>query len=112
MLTRWKQPCVIWEASKLTHLVRLAEPVSRPSRCQNCGGIVRSPHALGRLWRNNRENASYLCVRAIIGRKRSLKMHEVAVETFQMRAAVNKNDLPANVLRLGEIHDSVRHSRW
>jgi hypothetical protein len=47
MLTRWKQPCVIWEASKLTHLVRLAEPVSRPSRCQNCGGIVRSPHALG-----------------------------------------------------------------
>jgi len=26
MLTRWKQPCVIWEASKLTHLVRLARP--------------------------------------------------------------------------------------
>jgi hypothetical protein len=48
MLTRWKQPCVIWEASKLTHLVRLAEPVFRPSRYQNCGGIVRSPHALAR----------------------------------------------------------------
>ena len=48
MLTRWKQPCVIWEASKLAHLVRLAEPVSRPSRCQNCGGVVRSPHALAR----------------------------------------------------------------
>jgi hypothetical protein len=48
MLTRWKQPCVIWEASKLTHLVRLAEPVFRPSRYQNCGGIVRSPHALER----------------------------------------------------------------
>jgi hypothetical protein len=48
MLTRWKQPCVIWEASKLTHLVRLAEPVFGPSRCQNCGGIVRSPHALDR----------------------------------------------------------------
>ena len=47
MLTRWKQPCVIWEASKLTHLVRLAEPLFGPSRCQNCGGIVRSPHALG-----------------------------------------------------------------
>ena len=46
MLTRWKQPCVIWEASKLTHLVRLAEPVFKPSRYQNCGGIVRSPHAL------------------------------------------------------------------
>gem|GEM_PF-5826891 len=28
MPTRWKQPCVIWEASKLTHLVRLAEPVN------------------------------------------------------------------------------------
>jgi hypothetical protein len=40
MLTRW-------EASKLTHLVRLAEPLFGPSRCQNCGGIVRSPHALG-----------------------------------------------------------------
>ena len=26
MPTRWKQPCVIWEASKLTHLVRLARP--------------------------------------------------------------------------------------
>ena len=26
LLTRWKQPCVIWEASKLTHLVRLARP--------------------------------------------------------------------------------------
>lgn len=48
MLTCWKQPCVIWEASKLTHLVRLAEPVFGPSRCQNCGGIVRSPHALER----------------------------------------------------------------
>ena len=47
MPTRWKQPCVIWEASKLTHLVRLAEPLVRPSRCQNCGGFVRSPHALG-----------------------------------------------------------------
>ena len=47
MLTRWKQPCVIWEASKLTHLVRLAEPLVGPSRCQNCGGSVRSPHALG-----------------------------------------------------------------
>ncbi|MEY3633610.1 MAG: hypothetical protein RLZZ61_20 [Pseudomonadota bacterium] len=71
MLTRWKQPCVIWEASKLTHLVRLAEPVSRPSRCQNCGGIVRSPHALERPMakqrrkrklfvrlRNNRSQAS------------------------------------------------------
>jgi hypothetical protein len=46
MPTRWKQPCVIWEASKLTHLVRLAEPLVRPSRCQNCGGIVRSPYAL------------------------------------------------------------------
>ena len=67
MLTRWKQPCVIWEASKLTHLVRLAEPLFGPSRCQNCGGIVRSPHALGTpmaklslkrklfvRWRNNR----------------------------------------------------------
>ncbi len=49
MLTRWKQPCVIWEASKLTHLVRLAEPLVGPSRCQNCGGSVRSPHALGVL---------------------------------------------------------------
>jgi hypothetical protein len=48
MLTRWKQPCVIWEASKLTHLVRLAEPVFKPSRYQNCGGIVRSPHAFAR----------------------------------------------------------------
>ena len=48
MPTRWKQPCVIWEASKLTHLVRLAEPLVGPSRCQNCGGSVRSPHALGR----------------------------------------------------------------
>jgi hypothetical protein len=70
MLTRWKQPCVIWEASKLTHLVRLAEPVFRPSRYQNCGGIVRSPHALGMpmaklslkrklfvRWRNNRSQA-------------------------------------------------------
>ena len=47
MLTRWKQPCVIWEASKLTHLVRLAEPLVGPSRCQNCGGSVRSPYALG-----------------------------------------------------------------
>ena len=47
MPTRWKQPCVIWEASKLTHLVRLAEPLVGPSRCQNCGGSVRSPHALG-----------------------------------------------------------------
>ena len=47
MPTRWKQPCVIWEASKLTHLVRLAEPLVRPSRCQNCGGSIRSPHALG-----------------------------------------------------------------
>ena len=46
MLTRWKQPCVIWEASKLTHLVRLAEPLVGPSRCQNCGGFVRSPYAL------------------------------------------------------------------
>ena len=70
MLTRWKQPCVIWEASKLTHLVRLAEPFTGPSRCQNCGGIVRSPHALGNVmakecvksklfvpWRNNRSRA-------------------------------------------------------
>ena len=47
MPTRWKQPCVIWEASKLTHLVRLAEPLAGPSRCQNCGGSVRSPRALG-----------------------------------------------------------------
>ena len=47
MPTRWKQPCVIWEASKLTHLVRLAEPLVGPSRCQNCGGSVRSPYALG-----------------------------------------------------------------
>jgi hypothetical protein len=67
MLARWKQPCVIWEASKLTHLARLAEPLFGPSRCQNCGGIVRSPHALGTpmaklslkrklfvRWRNNR----------------------------------------------------------
>ena len=73
MLTRWKQPCVIWEASKLTHLVRLAEPLFGPSRCQNCGGIVRSPHAPGRpmaklslksklfvRWRNNR---SQTCVK-------------------------------------------------
>ncbi len=55
MLTRWKQPCVIWEASKLTHLVRLAEPVLRPSRYQNCGGIVRSPHALARPMAKQRE---------------------------------------------------------
>jgi hypothetical protein len=54
MLTRWKQPCVIWEASKLTHLVRLAEPVFKPSRYQNCGGIVRSPHALARLMAKQR----------------------------------------------------------
>lgn len=55
MLTRWKQPCVIWEASKLTHLVRLAEPVFRPSRYQNCGGIVRSPHALARHMAKQRQ---------------------------------------------------------
>ncbi|MFM2236305.1 MAG: hypothetical protein RL209_339 [Pseudomonadota bacterium] len=55
MLTRWKQPCVIWEASKLTHLVRLAEPVFRPSRYQNCGGIVRSPHALARPMAKQRQ---------------------------------------------------------
>jgi hypothetical protein len=54
MLTRWKQPCVIWEASKLTHLVRLAEPVFGPSRCQNCGGIVRSPHALEQVMAKQR----------------------------------------------------------
>ena len=67
---------------------------------------------LSGLWRNSDENASYLCVRAIIGRKHPLKMHEVAVETFQMRAAVDENDLSGNVLRLGEIDDRICDGGW
>ena len=42
---------------------------------------------------------------------RALKMHEVAVEAFQMRAAIDKNNLSRDILRLGEIDHCVRYSR-
>ena len=47
MPTRWKQPCVIWEASKLGASCSIGGACcSKPSRCQYCGGTIRSPHAL------------------------------------------------------------------
>ena len=77
MLTRWKQPCVIWEASKLYASCSIGGAGStRPSRCQYCGGIVRSPYAFdaayARLNRKKQDN---------IALPQFSKIHELQITT-------------------------------
>jgi hypothetical protein len=62
MLTRWKQPCVIWEASKLCASCSIGEAAICGPHAANTAAVL--PARLMRLmwlWSAKRIKASYLC---------------------------------------------------
>ena len=69
MPTRWKQPCVIWEASKLDASCSIGEATKCGPHAANTAAVMSARlMRLGVIWLRMDENARYLCGAAIFVR--------------------------------------------
>ena len=69
MPTRWKQPCVIWEASKLNASCSIGEATKCGPHAANTAAVTSARlMRLLAVWPQSPAKASYLCDAAIIVR--------------------------------------------
>ena len=69
MPTRWKQPCVIWEASKLDASCSIGEATKCGPHAANTAAVLSARlMRLTAIWFSSLRKASYLCNAAMLMR--------------------------------------------
>ena len=67
MPTRWKQPCVIWEASKLDASCSIGEATNCGPHAANTAAVLSARlMRLATIWLQSPQKARYLCGATII----------------------------------------------
>eukprot|EP01035_Chromulina_nebulosa_P033629 gene33629-45041_t len=60
-----------------------------------------------------RGNPAYNASKAgVVAQGKGIMVHEIPVETFEMRSAINEDDLPGDVLRFCQIDHGICNSGW